>query len=168
MILERFRKPFFIAVSGLTILGIIAIVILLVAPKNPLPSAIRKQASFAVLAPVAGQVAVDRESAKFDTKLKLLSFNATFDGVLVVLSQQPTPESFIDIPQVYDKVIANMNEYTKFDAIIGTVHLTRPKDLGGKQAAVINAKGTLLFAKPDKDLTDDQWRQLFKNVDALR
>jgi hypothetical protein len=166
--LERYRKPFLIAVSSLTIIGIVVITILLLAPKSPLPNSIVKQASYVVLAPLSGPVTVDRDSAKYDAKLSLLSYNVMLDGVKVVVSQQPTPDSFTDIPQVYDKVVANMNEYQKFDVIVGTVHLTRPKDLGGKQAAVINTKGTLLFAKPDAELTDNQWRMFFKSIDALR
>lgn len=165
---ERHRKTFFIATGAFAVIGLIIISVLLIAPKNPLPGAIRKQVNYVILAPVSGATVVDRESTKFDTKLKLLSFNATLNDIKMVISQQPTPDSFSDIPQVYDKVVANMNEYSKFDVIVGTVHLTRPKDLGGKQAAVINTKGTLMFVKPDKDLTDDQWRLFFKNIDTLR
>lgn len=168
MSLEKLRKSFLISVAALTVLGIIVITILLLGPKNPLPSTVRKQANFVILAPVSGPVKVDRESAKYDTALKLLSYKSMFNGVKIVVSEQSTPDSFIDIPQVYDKVVANMQEYSKFDVIAGTVHLTRPKDLGGKQAAVINTKGTLLFAKPTSDLSNDQWRLFFKSVDTLR
>jgi hypothetical protein len=168
MSLERVQKPFFIGVSVFVVMGIITITALLLAPKNPLPGTIRKQANFVILAPVSGPAAVDRESAKYDTSLKLLSYNVALDGVQVVVSQQPTPESFSDIPQVYDKVLSNMNEYLKFDVIVGTVHVTRPKDLAGKQAAVMNTKGTLFFAKPDKDLSEEQWRRFFKGIDTLR
>jgi hypothetical protein len=81
----------------------------------------------------------------------------------MVLSEQPTPDSFTDVPQVYDKVVDSMQEYQKFDVDVGTVHLTRPPSLNGKQAAVLNTKGTLLFAKPDKDLSEDQWRRFFNS-----
>jgi hypothetical protein len=159
------------------ILATVAILILLVtvvaagialAPKPVLPKSITKQTTFTVFVPTTSEIMVDTASTKYDAKLKLLSYNATVNGIHIVLSMQPTPESFADIPQFYDKVVAKMNEYSKFESINGTVHLTRPIDLGGKQTAVVDTKGTLIFVKPESDLTDDQWRQFFKNIDVLR
>jgi hypothetical protein len=109
---------------------------------------------------------VDRKTVKYDSGLKLLSFTASVGGISTVFSEQPTPDSFNDAPQIYDKVLERMNDYSKFDVVAGTVHLTRPSDLGGKQAAVMNTKGTLLFAKPDRDLSTDQWRRLFLGVNV--
>jgi len=70
--------------------------------------------------------------------------------------------------QDYDKVVTSMNGYGKFDCDSGTVHLTRPKDLAGKQAAVMNAKGTLMFVKPASDLSEDQWRKLFNGLEVIK
>ena len=152
----------FVAVGGLIIVG------LLLGQKPPIPRPIKQQVTSTILAPKSSSFATDRESVKYSPNLKLLTFNVQTDTIKVVVSEQPTPENFIDIPQVYDKVVEGMGEYQKFDTAVGTVHLTRPKELKGKQAAVLDTKGTLMFAKPEKDLSDDQWRKFFNSLDIVR
>lgn len=153
---------------ALIIAGIIFAVKLLT-PKPVLPVSVTNQVSYIVLALEPSEaIRIDSTSAKYDAKDKILSYNVTLDGIKVVVSMQPTPEMFTDIPQTFDKVLADMSEYSKFETYIGTVHLTKPKNLEGRQVAVLNAKGTLMFAKPDSDLTDDQWRLFFKNMDILK
>jgi hypothetical protein len=146
--------------------GLIVVGIMLLAPKPPIPGPIKKQVTSTLIVPQLADVTIDRQSVKYDDKLKLLSYTADVYGISTVISEQPTPDSFTDIPQVYDKVTASMNEYSKFDTDIGTVHITRPKELDGKQAAVLNTKGTLLFAKPERDLSDEQWRKFFGSFEV--
>lgn len=153
---------------GVTAIGLLVIIVMLLGPKPPVPAEIKRAVTSTLLVPKARDVVVNRESMKYDSQLNLLTYSAIAYGVKTVVSQQPTPESFIDIPQVYDKVVASMNEYKKFDSDSGTVHLTRPKDLGGKQAAVMNTKGTLMFVKPERDLSEDQWRKLFNNLEIIK
>lgn len=127
---------------------------------------IKKQLSFSVLwtgenSPLQG----NKKTFKFNEQEKLLSFIANDDGGnSVTISEQPTPESFVDIPQSYDKLIDSMHKYKTFDSAIGRVFLTRPDNLNGKQAAVMNSKGVLLFAKADTDIDDDTWVKLFNNL----
>ena len=147
-------------------IGIIVVILLLILPKNPIPGPIRRQLTSTLLLPDGGGAVADRLSAKYDTKEKLLTFNVAFASTRLVVSEQPTPDQFVDIPAVYTKLVDGLNNYESFDVNVGTVHLTEPKELSGKQAAVINAKGTLLFAKPDKNLTSDQWRKFFNGLSA--
>lgn len=161
-------KRLWLIFGGVTAVGLVVIVVMLLGPKPPVPAEIKRAVTSTILVPQARNVTVARESMKYDPQLKLLTYSAVAYGIKTIVSQQPTPESFIDIPQVYDKVVASMNEYKKFDTDSGTVHLTRPKDLGGKQAAVMNAKGTLTFVKPERDLSEDQWRKLFNNLAVVK
>jgi len=156
---------FWPSVIGLAGLGIAAIVVLLLLPKPPIPGSIKKQLASTLLVPKDSRFLVDRQSAKYDASLKLLTFNTTVFGKQVVISEQPSPSTFTDIPDYYSKLVNGMNDYSDFDTAVGTIHLTRPIQLGGKQAAVLNAKGTLLFAKSATDLSDDQWRQFFNTFD---
>lgn len=135
-------------------------------PKPALPSSITRQINFTIFMPNAETVSIDKPSIKYDSSLKLLSYNINTLNTRAVVSMQPTPESFTDIPEVYKKIVTTMNEEFKFENDLGTIYITRPSDLKGKQAAVVNAKGTLLFIKPDADLTQDQWRQLFNSLDV--
>jgi hypothetical protein len=147
-----------LAVTGFMIFG----------PKPLVPAVITRAVTSTILVPNVSGATVDRKSMKYDSQIKLLTYTASADSVNIVVSQQPTPASFTDIPQVYDKVVASMSEYSTFESSTGTVHLTRPKDLGGKQAAVMNAKGTLMFVKPARDLSEDQWRRLFNNLEVVK
>jgi hypothetical protein len=161
-------KRLWFVVLGVTSVGAVAIVGMLLAPKPPIPTPVKRQVTSTILIPKISDAVVDRQSVKYDKSLKLLSYTAIVYGVKTVVSEQPTPDSFVDIPQVYDKVVSSMGEYKTFEVDVGTVHLTRPKELNGKQAAVLNTKGTLLFAKPEQDLSDDQWRKLFGSFDILK
>jgi hypothetical protein len=150
-------------ISGVVVFGMVIIIALLLAPKNPIPGPIRKQLTTTLLVP-NGSAVVDRLSATYNSKEKLLIYSVAFAGTKLVVSEQPTPESFVDVPQVYLKVLEGLNNYQSFDVNVGTVHLTQPKELQGKQAAILNTKGTLMFVKPAKNLTDDQWRQYFNHI----
>ena len=151
-------------VLGTLGVGLVVIVVLLVAPKSPIPPTVTKQLTSTLLVPKGGGAVIDRESANYSKSEKLLIYTVAYAGTSIIVSEQPTPDSFIDIPDVYTKLVDGMNNYQTFEVNAGTVHLTRPKNLNGKQAAVLNAKGTLLFAKPAADLSDDQWRVLFNHL----
>jgi hypothetical protein len=157
------NRWYFRALAGLVAAGLIVVTVMILLPKPPIPGIIKSQLTSTLVLPSAKQATIDRNSAKYDSSLKVLSFNATVAGHKVVMAEQPTPDQFIDIPQAYDKVVENMNAYAQFDSALGTVHLTKPTQLHGGQTAVINAKGTLLFAKPSSNLTDDQWRRFFNS-----
>lgn len=141
---------------------------MLLAPKPPVPIEIKCGVTSTILVHKDRDIGVNREPMKYDTASKLLSYFAIAYGVKILVSEQPTSESFIDIPKTFDKVAANMNEYAKFDSNTGTVHLMRPEELAGKQTAVMNSKGTLMFVKPDRDLSEDQWNKLFSKLEVIK
>lgn len=134
-----------------------------------LPSAVAEQLSFGVYFPTTKTTIarVDKHTISYQASSGLLGYTATLtDGTTVSVNQQATPESFVDIPQAYEKLVSSLQPYSSFDSINGKVSLTHPKELQGGQSAVMNAKGTLLFARPSKSLTNDQWRQLFNGLFA--
>jgi hypothetical protein len=118
--------------------------------------------------PSGGQVENKEGTVKYDSKLKLLSYQSSAFGINTTVSEQPTPDSFNDIPAVYQKVLDSWKEYASFGNSNGTVYLTRPGDQNGKEVGVLNSKGTLMFIKADKDLSNDQWKQLFNNLDIVK
>ncbi len=152
----------------LVVVAIAATLYYFLRTQQVIPVSIKTQLTSPLLMPTDKTVAaIDQGSVKYDSKIKVLTYDVQLDGIKVVMSQQPTPESFIDVPDVYTKVLEGMNEYQKFELAIGVIHLTRPPDLKGKQSAVLNSKGTLLFASPEEDLTEDQWRRFFKDVQLV-
>jgi hypothetical protein len=164
---RHMKKWYWRAVAGIFALGVIVVIVLLALPKPPIPGNIKQQLTSTLLVPQDSRFIANRQSVKYDSSLKLLTFNVAAFGQQLVVSEQPTPETFVDIPQVYQKVLDGMNDYYDFDVNIGSVHLTKPPQLKGKQAAVLNAKGTLLFAKPGSGLTQAQWQQFFNSLAVL-
>lgn len=149
------RKHFPWRVVGLTIAGcvlaagLVIFITLRMQQHWPIPAAIARQVSSPVFLPREG-VVLDQTSYKFDPSQKVLSFTGRLpDGQLVTFAEQPTPEPFSDIPNYYAQFLQTLFEYQAFDGLNGTIYLTHPKGAG--QAAVMSAKGTLIFARVAHD-----------------
>jgi len=138
------------------------------ASNQPIPQRTLKQAGFGIWYPTNKTLGlkVDRDTIKFSQSGsdKLVTFIARNDSNNLSFTEQPLPESFIDVPQLYDKMIEKLRGYSSFDSVNGTVSVTRPEELKGGQTAVMKSKGTLLFVKPDKDVSIDDWRQIMNNL----
>lgn len=137
---------------------------------NVIPPNIKQQLSFVVFYPNPDPaVTVDSQSFKYDDRVKLLSYVINYVNRSITIAEQPTPPNFIDIPQAYDKLTESLGEYAKFDSYYDKVSLTHPKEFKGQQSAVMNSKGTLVFAHPTNgDLTEEQWRKLFNSFEVIR
>jgi len=159
--------------SGLVLFGICAVLgitytVMRITTKSPLISPeLRKQLSYGVYIPTqSGDYIIDRKSLSYSPPTQQLTYHVKqISGVDILLSMQPTPESFTDVPQVFDELMTKLRQYSSFDSVQGKVYLTHPVELNGKQSAVLNAKGTLMFAKPNKDLTDSEWKKFFNGLD---
>ena len=82
----------------------------------------------------------------------------------ITISEQAYPDVLI-----YDKLSNSINPYSEVGTLYGKVTLGRPKDGGGRQAAVDNyTNSTLIFAQPTSDLGDADWQQLFNNLDLVK
>ena len=142
------------------------------ANNQPIPHDILKQAAFGIWYPAANppEFKVDRGAVKYSVngQDKLVTFVARGLTNNLSFTEQAVPDSFNDIPQLYDKLIEKLRAYSTFDSVNGTVSLTRPEELKGGQTAVMRAKGTMVFVRPDKDLSADDWRRLMNNLSFAR
>jgi len=130
-----------------------------------IPPAIQTAVTFPILIPDQRQSQpYPVMNMRYDASLSRLTYQTAISGSLIDISEQATPEAFVDVPQAYDKLIASLVEYKSFGSPQGTVSLTHPKELHGAQSAVMNGKGTLLFARPNKDLDDASWQRLFSKL----
>ena len=162
-----------IAVAATAILLVLALsygVFVLLMPKPPIPAQIHKKLSFAVYYPSDKQLlSVDKSTFEYNADTEVVTFTGKKpDGTKVSFSEQATPSNFVDIPQVYDKLVTSLSPYLSFDSVNGKVNLTHPKELKGGQTAVLNNEGTLVFVRPDKALSDNQWRQVFTNLSLIK
>lgn len=135
--------------------------------RTDIPENIQKQLTIIPFIPSRDSaLKVDRTTYKYDPNQKGLSFIIAGGeyGELTV-SEQPTPQEFIDIPDFYPKLVDNFKRYASFESQYGTVYLTRPNGQLKGQTAVMNGRGVLLFIRSQKDLAEDQWRQLFNIIE---
>ena len=130
-----------------------------------LPTSMAQQIHFAVFRPAHTARPADvKKTLNFQASSKFLTYKLQHDsGATLTITQQATPESFVDVPLAYDKLIESLQQYSAFDSVQGKVFLTHPPQLHGSQSAVMNAKGTLMFIYTTKELSDDAWRALFNS-----
>jgi hypothetical protein len=152
-----------VALAGLAAAGIFIYLLL-----QPIPSKVLNQANFGIWYPTTKslELKIDRSSIKYTqaSSDKLVTFTARNPTNTLTFTEQALPESFTDVPQAYDKLIERLRGYTSFDTVNGTVALTRPEELKGAQTAIMQSRGTLVFIKPSKDLSADDWRLVINNL----
>ena len=121
--------------------------------------------SFTIFYPQSGSaVSVEKDSYKYDSQAKLFSYRAAYRRQPLVVSMQPVPDEFVDMPESYNTYIQALGQVLSFDSKHGTVHVTQPKNLGGGQAAIISAQGALMFVRSDVALTEGHWRNVFDSL----
>ncbi|MFZ1812101.1 MAG: hypothetical protein WAU02_01080 [Candidatus Saccharimonadales bacterium] len=133
------------------------------------PEAIHQQLTFTTVAPKNTTVQVETPSIKYDTTQKILTFTATYQKRTLVITEQPLPQEFIDVPPAFDKFATDAGQYDQFDSAIGSVRLTKLPKQPDQQAAIIKTNvGVMMFIKPSTSLTPDEWRQLVTQLDIER
>jgi hypothetical protein len=158
-------------IIGVAVIMLVVVMGLLfhISSRSVIPVNIKEQLDILVFLPKeSGSLRIDRPTFKYDASLKVMSVVVGSYGIKNTVSEQPTPDAFNDIPGYYDKLTERLNTYANFDTELGRVYLTRPVELKGKQSAIMNGKGTLMFASPDKDLTSSQWRRFFNSLQIIR
>lgn len=131
--------------------------------KGPIPEKIHERLSFDVYLPDPVKAQIDQNTFTFNEEEQALTFAVTSNGVRILITQQPEPAIFKE-GEVYQHLLNKMRQYDEVKTTIGTATLTSPEELKGGQTAVINTKGILLFAKPDKNLTSEEWRNFFNSL----
>jgi hypothetical protein len=156
-------------VIGVLVVGAVVIVVLLLLPnKQPVPSTIKRQLGSTLLVPMGSSYTGVHDSAKFDGSTKLLSYRVTIAGApSATVSEQPAPSQFTDIDGYYSQFISDLGEYKSFGSTAGTVYLIHPKNAPKTQVAVLTEAGTLMFVKPDANLSDSQWQAFFSAVQSI-
>lgn len=139
------------------------------ANNSQIPVSIQKQLSFVpfVTAPTSFNPVSQPYSIKYDKSAQVLSYDIKYLGQQIVVSQQATPQSFNDIPEVYTQLITKMQGEASFSTPAGTVNITYPSEYKGAQTAVMNNDGVLMFARPVKNLSSTQWQKLFDQFVTL-
>lgn len=163
-------KPVRIAIVSIVALVVVIGFVLAIVLAPIMPPSIKKQLSFIVLYPSGNGFTIDRSSWKYDSSLGLLTYIVTYSSndTKITVSEQSSPPEFSEVPGTLDTLTTKLNTYSDFDTLDGHVYLTHPTELKGNQSALMNTEGTLMFAKPDKNLGDDDWRRFFNSLDTIK
>lgn len=137
----------------------------LASPDTLIPKNLSDKVSFPVYVPSEKSVwNIEPSKTSYDEQEGVLSLYLNHNNQQIILTQQATPQVFSDVPQQYSKMLSSMNQYAEYQTAFGAIGLTRPKELNGGQAAVVNKSGTLIFVKPNSDLSEDEWKNFFNNL----
>ena len=137
---------------------------------NPIPRSILSQVHFAIIYPGNTDLKkVEKNSVKYDSQNKVFTYIYKDAGLSITFTEQTTPEAFIDVPAAYTKLTDSMNTYASFDSYYGKVALTKPKQFNGDQTAVLNSRGTLVFAHATYgSWSRDQWIKFANDMQVVR
>lgn len=143
--------------------------------KNIISKQVLDDANFAIFYPLTTEKSsstwqLQRDRTSYDKQSGVLTLHALEEstGRMILLNEQPTPGAFNDVPTQYSRMLTSLNEYNELQLSFGTVALTRPAELKGAQAAVANKAGTLIFAEPSVNLSDDEWKVFFESLRIVR
>lgn len=161
-------KRWLIGAAGVLLVAVAAAATYSLKSTEKIPEAVKSQISSTIIIPSDNSVEIDRKSYKINDSESLLTYTARFDDQNLIISQQPTPEGFIDIPKAYDSLVSQMGEYGKFESANGTVYLTSPKNQKNIQIAVLNTKGTLMFVKSEQGMSRDRWQKFFSTLEVVK
>jgi hypothetical protein len=134
--------------------------------KNPLPENIRGVVSYKVVYP-SNTKQIDSKSFNYQTDKKTLSFKVNTGASNVVFTEQQAPNALGSDTQAYYPALG-IHPYAQFKTKLGQVALTKFWQSGNLkpvgQSAVLASNGTFLIAHTEKNLTNDQWKNLFQSL----
>lgn len=135
------------------------------AHQNPLPSDIKRQVSYGVVYP--GKTSeIDAGSYAYRSDASSLTFKVNKFDTKIVFTEQPAPASLGGNQPYYPAL--GVHPYAQFNTKLGPVALVKFWQSGSLkpigQTGFLSANGTLLIAHSDKQLANDQWKQLFDSL----
>lgn len=143
---------------------VIATLYFFLKPSDPLPAKISNEVTFITYIP-SGDWSIKKGTEAFsDTLLAFTAQQKSGSATTVAITQQSSPEIFNDVPQYYPTLLDRLKQYASFGSVHGTVYLTRPAELKGKQQAIMNSKGTLMFVHSTDEMSEAEWRKFFNTL----
>jgi hypothetical protein len=137
-----------------------------------IPPDIRQKVTFVIFNPSQiekiPEWTIDKTKTAYNAENGVLTMVVNKDDITVIFNQQLEPEAFKDVPTQYARMLNSLNQYREISTNIGAVTLTHPKELNGGQTAVADKRETLIFAQPNRDLSDDEWKDFFNSLVVLQ
>lgn len=151
-------------VTGAVVLELVAGAVGFLWFQPALPQAVARQIAIKPIVPHGPHVRIDRSSIAYTPSSRVLSYYAYAFGNRITVNQQPTPDYFTQTPGAYASLRTAMNTYGQIKTPAGIVYLAKPQSMGGRQVAILNIAGTLVFVRPDTEFNNDQWTRFFSSL----
>jgi hypothetical protein len=167
LLIKKYRSNYRLVSLLLAIIVVIIVgyFLYVISNPNPIPKTIQNSVTFPIFYPKPSkQVAIKSSSFKYDKSKGQVTFSVNYNKQNITFAEQSSPDSFSADPNFYQSLAQSLNSYASFDTIDGQVNLTLPSQTKD-QTAVMNAKGTLLFANSSSKLTQANWKLLFNTLD---
>lgn len=162
------KKPILLSIAILLVMTAASVTYLFLRDDPEIPKDVLSKVNFLIYIPdskASWQIGTHKPS--FDEDSGTLTLEAKSGSTVVTLNEQTLPDALKDIPEQYLRILATLHEYSEIKTNLGTITLTKPEELKGGQTAVGNLNGTLLFAKPNRDLSDQEWLDFFKSMKVI-
>src|SRR5665213_701938 len=128
------------------------------------PKTITSSAQFPILYPEPSkQVTIKQSSFRYDKSHGQVYFIVNFKNYNITFAEQSSPDSFSADPTFYTALVQKLNGYATFAAVDGRVDLSLPAETH-EQTAIMNARGTLLFASTRDTISESNWKLLLNTL----
>lgn len=139
---------------------------------NPVPYEISKKLTFSPLILPDGTKNYVATDYKFDTVedgTKILSFLVTLKNNSVSVSEYTQPPAFSEITDYKSQFLNNViNQYATIPTANGTIFLGRMTKQKNGQMAIMVEKGLVIFMRPEKEMSENEWRNLGDSLEAQK
>lgn len=167
----QLSKTFFVLAGSIIIFGLTSFLYLKQRDASPLPSRLQDKVSFKVAYPRHEKTSFNQDSFKYEDKQAALSFSTSYEGANIAFTEQPVPPALGSSTEAYYPALG-IHPYAQFKTDLGTVALTKFWQSGSLkpfgQTAIMAVEDTLITARSDKELTNQQWKELFESLKITR
>jgi hypothetical protein len=166
LLIEKYKRNSRLAATLLIVVGLVVVGYIFFVARQPstVPKSITSSVQFPIFYPKPGkQITIKQTSFKYDKSLGQVSFIVNYAGSAITFAEQSSPDSFSADPTFYPAFIQKLNGYDTFSGVDGRVDLTLPSETH-EQTAIMNAKGTLVFASTSGKISESSWKLLFYSL----
>jgi len=166
LLIERYKRNSRLAATLLIVVGlaIAGYIFFVVGRTSFVPKSITSSVQFPIFYPKPSkQIIIKQPSFKYDKSDGQVSFIVSYKGSSITFAEQSSPDSFSADPNFYPAFIQKLNGYGTFSGVDGRVDLTLPSETH-EQTAIMNAKGTLVFASTSGQISESNWKLLFYDL----
>lgn len=131
------------------------------------PTNIRQSTDITLLVPSDTAISL----ADWRSNDEAVTYTATVSGRTVIVTLQKVPLQYRDDEAAYERFVGSLKPFAVFEVPLGRVALINLVEESSfapnGQSAVLNAKGTLLVARPEGGtMGQDDWTTLFDSMRA--